>query len=47
MKTDKGRFDTVLAQMLRTPPKKESEIKKPKEPKKAPHPQSDRQSEEA
>jgi|GEM_PF-5106749 len=35
MKTDKGQFDTVLSQMLRTPPKKESEIKgKPKEPKK-------------
>jgi hypothetical protein len=50
MKTDKGQFDTVLSQMLRTPPKKESEIKgKPKEPKKAPRQdqQSDRQSEEA
>jgi hypothetical protein len=27
MKTDKGQFDTVLSQMLRTSPKKESEIK--------------------
>jgi hypothetical protein len=50
MKTDKGQFDTVLSQMLRTPPKKESEIKgKSKEPKKAPRQdqQSDQQSEEA
>ena len=34
MKTDKGQFDTVLSQMLRTPPKKESEIKATKKPKK-------------
>lgn len=50
MKTDKGQFDAVLSQMLRTPPKRESEIKaKPKEPKKAPRQgrQSDRQSEGA
>jgi hypothetical protein len=49
MKTDKGQFDTVLSRMLKTPPKKESEIKRPKEPKTAPQQdqQSDRQSEEA
>jgi hypothetical protein len=50
VKTDKGQFDSVLSQILRTPPKKESEIKgKPKEPKTAPQEdqQSDRQSEEA
>jgi len=27
VKTDKGQFDTVLSHMLKTPPKKESEIK--------------------
>ena len=27
MKTDKGQFDAVLSRMLKTPPKKESEIK--------------------
>ena len=27
MKTDKAQFDAVLSRMLRTPPKKESEIK--------------------
>jgi len=48
MKTDKGQFDTVLSQMLRTPPKKESAIKdKPKEPKKDSRQQSDQQSEGA
>jgi len=33
MRTDKGQFDAVLSQMLRTPPKRESEIKAPKKPK--------------
>jgi hypothetical protein len=34
MKTDKGQFDSVLSKMLRTPPKKNAEIKAPKKPRK-------------
>ena len=33
MKTDKGQFDSVLSNMLNTPPKKEAEIKSPRKPK--------------
>ena len=50
MKTDKGQFDSVLSQMLSTPPKKEAEIKAPRKgPKTAQSPdrQSDQQSGEA
>ncbi len=43
MKTDKGQFDSVLSKMLKTQPKKESEIKTPKPSR----PKSDRQSGEA
>ena len=38
MKTDKGRFDAVLSQMLRMAPKKESEIVAPKKKAKAKRP---------
>jgi hypothetical protein len=31
MKADKGQFDEVLRRMLAKPPKKNSEIKKPRE----------------
>ena len=44
MRADKGQFDSVLSQMLRTPPKKESEIKSPKT--RPSRRQSDRQNEE-
>jgi hypothetical protein len=50
VKTDKGQFDSVLSQMLSTPPKKEAEIKAPRKgPKTAQSPdrQQDQQSEGA
>jgi hypothetical protein len=43
MKTDKGQFDSVLSQMLRTPPKKESEIKVGKKKAEAKRPKPSRQ----
>jgi len=43
MQADKGQFDTVLSQMLRTPPKKESEIKVGKKKAQAEQPKPSRQ----
>jgi hypothetical protein len=42
MQTDKSQFDAVLSRMLRTPPKKESEIKAKKAQAKRPKPSRQR-----